>query len=61
MTVTKSAPTSEMENLLSELRTYMEDHKSVPAAPGPSGIQFSLMEEAYSDCEQCDKCGERCW
>jgi len=52
MTVTKSAPTPEMENLLSELRTYMEDHKSVPAAPGPSGIQFSLMEEAYDEPDQ---------
>ena len=52
MTVTKSAPTPEMENLLSELRTYMEDHKSAPAAPGPSGIQFSLMEEAYDEPDQ---------
>lgn len=49
---TASTPTPEMENLLSELWTYMEDHKSAPAAPGPSGVQFSLMEEAYDEPDQ---------
>ena len=49
---TASAPTPEMENLLSELRAYMEEHKSAPAVPSPSGIQFSLMEEAYGEPDQ---------
>lgn len=49
---TASTPTPEMQNLLSELRAYMEEHKSAPAAPGPSGVQFSLMEEAYDEPDQ---------